>query len=386
MALCKGIKDKLGVGRWEIPNLKEVKLLKKKALFILLALTLLALPLFTSCGAPAPTETIELTYSNFFPPTHLHSILAEQFCEDINERTNGRVEITYYPGGSLTPAPQTYDGVVSGISDIGMSVLAYSMGRFPASELIDMPHGYPNGWVATKVANDFYKKFEPEEFNDVHVLYFHAHGPGVVFTTEKPVRKMEDLQGLVIRSTGVGAKIIEKLGAEGYGAGQGEAYELMSKGTIDGSLTPREVLKGWKQAEVVKYVTGCYDVGYTANMFVVMNKDKWDSLPGDIKKVFTEVSEEWIEKHGKVWTYYDKAGIDYFLTLEGRELIELSPEEMARWVEATSPLIDEYISEKTAMGLPASDYEEYLVSQTQYWAKKSLTEEACVDWVEKELK
>ena len=364
----------------------EVKPLKKKTLFILLTLVLVALPLFGSCTAPATTETIELTYSNFFPPTHLHSILAEKFCEDINERTNGRVEITYYPGGTLTPAPQTYDGVVSGISDIGMSVLAYTMGRFPATQLIDMAHAYPNGWVATKTANDFYKEFKPKEFDDVHVLYFHAHGPGVVFTTKKPVHKIEDLKGLVIRATGVGAKVMEALGAQGYGASQGEAYELMSKSTLDGSFTPREVLKGWKQAEVVKYVTGCYDVGYTANMFVVMNKDKWDSMPADVQKIFTEVSEEWIEKHGKVWTYYDKAGIDYFLSLgEGRELIELSPQEMAKWVKATQPLVAEYISEKTAMGLPAADYEEYLIERVKYWAGKTPTEDACVSWVEKEL-
>lgn len=379
------IKEERMVKRRKALNFMGVKSLKKGMVFVVLALALVALPLFTSCSAPAATETIELTYSNFFPPTHLHSVLAEQFCEEINKRTDGKVEITYYPGGTLTPAPQVYGGVVEGISDMGMSVLAYSMGRFPATELVDMPHAYPNGWVATMVANDFYKEYQPEEFDDVHVLYFHAHGPGVLFTTEKPVYKLEDLKGLIIRSTGIGAKIIEALGAEGYGGSQGEAYELMSKGTVDGSLTPREVLKGWNQAEVVKYVTGCYDVGYTANMFVVMNKDTWDSLPVDVQRVFTEVCEEWAEKHARVWTYYDKAGIDYFLTFEGRELIELSPQEMTRWVEATRPLIDEYISEKTAMGLPAADYEAYLVERTSYWAEKTPTEESCINWVEQEL-
>ena len=366
-------------------NFMGVKSLKKGMVFVVLAIVLVALPLLSACATPTSTETIELTYSNFFPPTHLHSILAEQFCEEVNKRSNGRVEISYYSGGTLTPAPQVYGGVVEGISDMGMSVLAYSMGRFPATELVDMPHAYPNGWVATMVANDFYKEFKPKEFDDVHVLYFHAHGPGVLFTTEKPVRKLEDLKGLTIRSTGVGAKIIEALGAEGYGGSQGEAYELMSKGTVDGSLTPREVLKGWNQAEVVKYVTSCCDVGYTANMFVVMNKDTWDSLPSDVQKVFTEVSEEWLEKHARVWTYYDKVAIDYFLTFEGRELIELSPQEMARWIEATQPLIEGYLSEKTAIGLPATDYEAYLMEQTEYWAEKTPTEEFCVDWVEQEL-
>jgi len=58
---------------------------------------------------------------------------------------------------------------------------------------------------------------------------------------------------------------------------------------------------------------------------------------------------------------------------------------MARWVEATEPLIDQYMSEKTAMGLPAADYEAYLLQRTDYWAERTPTEESCVDWVEEEL-
>ena len=359
--------------------------MKKEVLFILVTLMVVGALAFGACAKPVPGETIKLTYSNFFPPTNLHSILAEQFCKEVNKRTNGQVEVTYYPGGSLTPAAGVYDGVVKGISDMGMSVLAYTMGRFPASELVDLPHAYPSGWVATKMANDFYYKFKPKEFDDVQVLYFHAHGPGVLFTTKKPVRQVEDLKGLVIRGTGVGVKIMEALGAKGYGAPQGQAYELLSKGTVEGSFAPPEVLKGWKQAEVVKYVTLCYGVGNTANMFVVINTEKWDKLPADVKKVFTEVSEEWMEKHAKVWTYYDKAAIDYFLSLEGRELVKLSPEEMARWVKAVEPLISQYIQEKTAMGLPAAEYEKYLVERVKYWTKKAPTEQSCVEWVEKEL-
>ena len=355
--------------------------MKRKAIFILITCMLVALPLFGACGGAQPAETIELSYTNFFPPTNLHSVLADQFCQEIENRTNGAVKIEYYPGGSLSPAAQTYEAVIEGIADIGMSVLAYTMGRFPVMTLVDMPQGYPNGWVATKVANDYYNEYKPQEFDDTHLLYFHAHGPGIVFTTKKPVRQLEDMQGLVIRSTGVGAKIAEALGAEGYAASQGEAYELMSKGTIDGSLTPREVLKGWNQAEVVKYVTGCYDIGYTANMFVTMNKDKWDSLPGSIQKVFNQVSEEWIEKHGTVWTYYDKAGIDYFLSMPDRELIELSDAEMARWVAAVQPVKDEYITEITGKGFDGAKYDEYLMGKIDYWAGKSPTEAECMQWV-----
>ena len=358
--------------------------MKKTFLFILLALILIVLPLFSACTARAP-EVIELSYSNFFPPTHLHSILAEEWAKEIESRTDGQVKITYYPGSALLAKDQVYDGVVQGIADIGMSCLIYTAGRFPASELVDLPHAYPNGWVATKVANDFYEKFKPAEFNDAHLLYFHAHGPGVIFTTEKPVRQLEDLKGLLIRATGAGVKIMEALGATGHGAGQPEVYELLSRGIVDGTYAPREVLKGWKQAEVVKYVTNCYGVGNTTDMYVVINKDKWNALPDSVKKVFTEVSEEWVEKHGMVWDYYDKVAIEFLLTFEGREVIELSPDEMARWIDNAKVVIDGHIGELKAKGLPAEDYQKYLEERVDYWSKKSPSVEESVNWVKTEL-
>ncbi|MDD5126486.1 MAG: TRAP transporter substrate-binding protein [Dehalococcoidales bacterium] len=364
---------------------------------VLLALLLAALPLSSACksaappsptasATPTPAAPIELSYSIFFPPTHLNAILGDLWGKELETRSNGRVKVTPFPGGTLTPAAKVYDGVVQGISDIGMSVLSYTVGRFPASELVELPHGYPNGWVATMVANDFYQHFKPAEFDDVHVLYFHAHGPSVVLTTKKPVRKMEDLKGLIIRSTGVGAKIMTALGAQGNGAAQGEAYELMSKGIIDGSYTPREVLKGWNQAEVVKYVTGCYDVGSTADMFVVMNKAKWAIIPTDVQKTIDTMNTEWIEKHGKAWVYYDQVAMDYFKTLADREVITLPAEEMARWVKiAVEPLINAYITEKTAANLPAQEYQDYLTKQVSYWTGKSPTAESMMEQVKKEL-
>jgi len=356
----------------------------KKIMPLLLLPLLLVLPLFGACTAQEP-ELIELSYSNFFPPTHFHSILAEQWAKEIENRTDGQVKFTYYPGSALLAKDQVYDGIVQGIADVGMSCLIYTAGRFPASELVDLPHAYPNGWVATKVANDFYQEFTPAEFDDAHLLYFHAHGPGVIFTTEQPVRKMEDLKGLLIRATGAGVRIMEALGATGHGAGQPEAYELLSKGIVDGTYTPREVLKGWKQAEVVKYVTNCYQVGNTTDMYVAMNKDKWNALPDDIKKVFTEVSQEWIEKHGMVWDYYDKVAVEYFLTFEGREVIELPPGEMARWVAATEGVITDYLDELTGKGLPAADYQKYLNERVAYWSQRSPSTEQSVNWVKTEV-
>jgi TRAP-type C4-dicarboxylate transport system substrate-binding protein len=359
----------------------------KRFLLVLITLTLVVvlLPAFSACQAtPQPTEVIKLTYADFFPPTNWNSILAKQWCDEIKKQTNGRVEITYYPAGQLAASNKIADAVETGIADIGMSCTAYTLGRFPLSELIDMPHNYPDGWTATKTAFDFLSKYKLAEWDKYHLLYFHAHGPQVIYTTKKPVRKLEDLKGLVIRSTGIGAKIIEALGAKGYAAGQGDAYELLSKGTIDGSFTPREPLKGWKQAEVVNYVTGTYGIGSTAGFYVCMNKAKWDSLPKDIQDKITKISEQWVDKHAMSWTAYDKAAIDLFKSMAGKELIELPPAEMARFVAAAKPALDAYITDRTSKG-PVAEYEKYLTERVSTLGKKAPSEKECLDWADKNI-
>jgi TRAP-type C4-dicarboxylate transport system substrate-binding protein len=363
--------------------------MKFKVIPVLLVAIITTVLLLASCnnGAPSTGQVYELTYNNFFAGTHFNSILAQQWIEEIEERSKGSVKIAYYPGGTLAAANKTYDGVVQGICDIGMSVLAYNPGRFPVSELVDLPHGYPNGWVATQVANDYYNEYKPAEFNDVHILYFHAHGPGVIFTAKTPVRTMENMKGLVIRGTGIGVKVIEALGAKGSGASQGETAELLSRGVVDGNYSPPETLQTWKQAEVVKYVTMSTDVGNTSMMFVAMNKAKWDALPANIQKIITDVSKDWPQKHGKAWSYYDGAAIDYFKDLGGgREVITLSKDESARWITASvKPLVDKYISDKTAAGFKAADYEKYLAERVKYWTARTPTQAQFKSFVDSEI-
>ena len=152
-----------------------------------MCLVLVVLSLFACTRSGAPDGTIELTYSIFFPPSHIQCVTAQAWAEEIARRTGGRVKITLYPGGTLTKAPQCYEGVVDGISDIGMSCLAYTRGRFPLLEGIDLPLGYPSGLAASTIATAMVEKYAPAELRDVHVLYLHAHGPGVL-AGKAPVR------------------------------------------------------------------------------------------------------------------------------------------------------------------------------------------------------
>lgn len=304
--------------------------------------------------AKPAAATITLNYSIFFPPTHIQTKTAEAWAKEIETRTNGRVKIAIFPGGSLTPAPQCYEGVVNGISDLGMSCFAYTPGRFPLLEGLDLPLGYPSGAVATRIATELTEKYKPAEVTNTHVLYVHAHGPGLL-ASKKAVKTLEDLKGMKVRGTGLSAKIVTALGGAPVGMPQGDTYEALQKGVVDATLCPIETLKGWKQGEVISSITDATAVGYTTAMFVTMNSKKWDSLPADIQKVFTEVSKEYVAKAGQAWDQADADGREFVQSLK-RETIALSPEEQQKWKQAVQPVLDAYVKAAKEKSLPGDQF------------------------------
>jgi len=314
-------------------------------------------------SAHGATKTIQLSYANFFPPTHVQAKLGIDWGNEIEKRTMGKVKFTHFPGGALLKGPEIYDGVTKGIADVGMSVFAYTQGRFPSIEAIDLPMGYPSGVVATQVINDFYGKFKFKDFDQVKILYLFAHGPGLLHS-KKPVEKMEDLRGLKIRSTGTSALVSKALGAVPVSLPQGGVYEALQKGVAEATWSPVEVLKGWKQAEVIKYTIDCYSIGYTQGFFVAMNWDKWNSLPKDVRETIEKISMEWTRKTGEAWDASDAEGRQFSESL-GNKTIKLSDQESARWAEAVQPVMEDYIKAAEEKGLPGRDYVNFIREQVK---------------------
>jgi TRAP-type C4-dicarboxylate transport system substrate-binding protein len=307
----------------------------------------------TEAAQSSQEKPIELKYSIFFPPTHIQTQTATEWAKEIEKRTNGRVTITIFPAQQLTKAPQCYEGVVNSISDLGMSCFAYSLGRFPLLEGLDLPLGYPNGLTATRIATQMVEKYAPQEVSDIHILYVHAHGPGIL-ASKKPINKLEDVKGMKIRATGLSANIVTALGGIPVAMGQPETYEALQKGVVEATFCPVETLKGWNQGEVIESVTDSSAIGYTTAMFVAMNKQKWESLPADIQKVFTEVSKEWVDKHGQAWDQADKDGYAYIQQLN-HPVIKLSAEEQEKWKQAVVPMLENYIKKAKEKNLPGQE-------------------------------
>jgi TRAP-type C4-dicarboxylate transport system substrate-binding protein len=320
-----------------------------KWLSLCLCLSMMGLMIFTS----STFAQIKLNYSIFFPAPAPQTQIATEWAKEIEKRTNGKVQITMFPSGTLTPADKCYDGVVKGISDIGQSVLAYTRGKFPLSAVADLPLGMKTGLVATKLINEFYNKFKPKEFNEIKVMYFHGHGPGLLHT-KKEVKNLEEFKGMKIRCTGLAAKIVGGLGAAPVAMPMGDTYDSLSRGVVDGSMAPYEALKTFKWGEVVKFTTEDWGAAYSSGFFVVMNKERWNTIPKGDQKIIEKVNEEWIEKTGKMWDQIDKGGKDFTLQL-GNKIISLSRDENLRWEKAVRPLLDEYKKDMKDKGLPGEE-------------------------------
>jgi TRAP-type C4-dicarboxylate transport system substrate-binding protein len=315
---------------------------------------LLCLALFWALAALSPASARELTYSNFFPPTHAQSALAEQWCREVERRTGGEVSFTYFPGQTLTQADQSFDAVQSGICDVAMSCLAYTRGRFPVMQVVDLPLGYTSGLQATRVANRVFRRLRPAELSGVEVMYLHAHGPGLLHTTGRPVRSLADLKGMKLRAHGAIAEMVRALGAAPVTMPMPEAYQALDRGMVDGAFYPVEANQGWKLGQVSRFCTRSFPAAYTTSFFVVMNRQAWAALSPPAQEAIREVNAEWADRHGRAWDRVDARGREYLLAQEGRQVVELAPGQAAKWRAAVEPVIQSYAAKLDSQGLDGS--------------------------------
>lgn len=338
----------------------------------LILLVLLVVFICLSWSYSGAAEVIKLKAANYLPTTHKMSLLTDKFCQEIKKRTNGRVEITYYPGGTLLNPVQMFNGISTGIADIGVSHIQYTRGRFPVTEVFDLPLGFPSGWVTTQVSSDFYNKFKPSEWDGVHLLYINTSGPLILQTIKKPVKTLEDIKGLKIRGTGQMTEVLKALGGIPVPLQMPDVYESLRRGVIDGIMVDLSTLKYWKFAELVSCVTSTSNLGTGITFYCVMNKNKWNNLPPDIQKIFTELAAEAKDWQGALWNEMDIEGVDVFKA-KGGQIISLSDAEAARWIKAVEPLIGDYKKDMISKGYKASEVDSwlsYIKERIEYWKKE----------------
>ena len=339
--------------------------MRKRIALLVFAVSLL----LSATNSFAAAEPSKLQFAGYHPPTHMVSILMAKYADEVNKKLKGKVEVATFPGGTLLSATKMAAGVASGIADIGFSHCSYSRGRFPVMEIMELPLGLPSSWIATHVANDFYAKFKPKEWDNYHVLLFTTSPINVIQTVSKPVKTLEDLKGMKIRGTGRSGDIVKALGAVPMPIETPDLYEAIRRGVVDGAYLTMETYKGFKTGELLKYTTESWKLGSVYAFYIVMNKQKWNSLPPDAQKVFNEVSNEFIEDFAVGFNAIDIEGRDFSLK-QGGKMIPLSDAESARWVKAVQPVIADFKKDMVSKGYKAGEVDgwlSFIAERIEYW-------------------
>jgi TRAP-type C4-dicarboxylate transport system substrate-binding protein len=322
--------------------------MKRKGVSIMVMVAfLLGIGLLT---APAQAQ-IKLTYANFPPAPTFPCVQMEEWKKEVEKRTTGKVAIQTFPGSTLLNPKNMFEGVISGTADIGCLAMSYQPGRFPISEAIDQPVGFSSAKAASLALYDLVEKYNPKEFEQVKIITLFTCPPANIMTI-KPVKSLKDLKGLELRVGGTQANIIQNLGGVPVAMPQSDTPEALQKGTVKGHVSSMEVLKDFNYAAYTANAT-------IANLWVVtfavvMNKDKWNSLPADVKKVIDDMRKEWALWTGNYVDNHVLESLKWSKEKYNLQIWELPAAEKAEVPKLIKPLIDSYIERVTKAGLPGS--------------------------------
>ena len=305
------------------------------------------------CAAlTAQAETITLKVHHFLGPQSIqHTTMLKTWCDNIAKDSANRLNCQIYPAMQLGGSPpQLFDQAKDGVADVVWTVAGYSAGRFARTQVFELPFMMSNAGATSRAAWDFVQKHAQDEYKDVKLLAVHVHGPGVIFTKDKAVTKMEDLKGMKVRGpTATITKMLGMMGATPVGMPVPQVPEALSKGVIDGAVIPFEVAPGLKVHELTKFASETakdQPALYTTVFVVPMNKAKYESLPADLKAVIDKNSgREFSAFLGSTQEGNDAPGRKIFAATPGYTITQIAPTELDRWKKATAQLDDAWMAD-----------------------------------------
>lgn len=313
-----------------------------------------------TASAASGAAVITLNYANFPPASTFPCVQMEHWKNEVEKRAGGKVKINTFPGGTLLGAKDIFDGVIAGTADIGNFAMSYQPGRFPVSEAMDLPHFFADAKSASVLLADLIAQFKPAEFEKVKVLTAFTCPPAVVMSS-KEVKTLADLRNMPLRSSGTGAAVMKSLGAAPVAMPQSDVPDALQKGVVKGNVSSAEVLKDMNYAAYCPFV---YKADLCVISFaVVMNKDKYDALPADVKTVLDGLYREQAEWTGAYVDGHVQEAVLWAKEQHKLTVNEPSEEDRATLRATAQPLIDDYVARATAKGVDAKAVIDFIKSR-----------------------
>jgi TRAP-type C4-dicarboxylate transport system substrate-binding protein len=271
---------------------------------------LIAASLAVASQQAAAVTTLRLAH--FWPSSSAyHTQIFEAWGKSVEEASGGELKVNVYPSQTLVKAAKSYEGAINGIADVSAVIQGYSAGRFPLSEIAQLPGLTSSAEQGSCIIQRLYDEGKvSSEYDDTHTLFMFSTGPAYLHTRDKEVQVPSDLAGLRMRRPNeVAGEMLTQMGATPGGIPAPEIYQALERGVVDGLSFPFEAMKGFRINELTQYHLR---VPYTSSIFVLsMNKRTYDSLSPKQKAAIDQNSGmEWAMRTAHVFGELDKAGLE----------------------------------------------------------------------------
>lgn len=305
----------------------------------------------------AQAADVTLTIQHFLSPkSPAHTKLIQPWAERVKKQSNGRINIEIFPSMAMGGKPsELYRQVRDGAVDVVWTLAGYTPGVFPRTEVFELPTVHKNSSVATNQAIQDMSGAIAEDFKDVHPLLIHVHAGNAFHMRKGGVASVADLKGNKIRTPSrTGAWLLESLGAEPVGMPVPALPQALSKGAVDGALVPFEILIPLKLHQLTEQsIEGQDALRFGTSVFIfAMNKERYEALPDDLKKVIDDNSGANIARSiGEDWMKVETVGKKLQNGSKKGEVTTLSPEATAKLEKMTASVVDRWIKEVADKGI-----------------------------------
>lgn len=307
-------------------------------------------------GSVALAQDVTLRLHHFLPPpATVPSAILKPWSVAIEEASDGRIEIQHFDAMSLGGRPpELMDQARDGVVDLSLAIVGYTPGRFPRTEVFELPFMMTNPVATAKAYWEMVETdWQSNEYKDVKVLGAWVHGPGLIHTKDG-VGSLEDMAGLTIRApTRIMNNLLAELGAEPVGVPLPAVPEAISKGVIKGAASGWEVTSSIRLAEILSNHTEFSgdEALYTATIVLVMNKAKYDALPDGLRAILDAESGAKLSAFAAQVMWDADGPARSIAETAGNSIVQLNEAEVARWKAAANPVIERWIAELDDKGI-----------------------------------
>ncbi|MCW5712728.1 TRAP transporter substrate-binding protein [Shinella sp.] len=317
----------------------------------------LAAPAVLKSTIARAQDAVTLRLHHFLPPAaNVHQHLLMPWAKTLADESDGKLTVEIFPAMQLGgKPPQLYDQAVNGVVDIVWTLPGNTPGRFPSTEVFELPFvAAQKASVNAPACEEYSQAHVVPGVTDTKILCFWAHDHGLIHSNAE-IRTKEDLAGLKLRNpTRLAGEALGALGATPVGMPIPQIPEALAQRAIDGCVVPWEVVPSLKIDELTSYhleIPGTPTL-YTATFFLAMNKARYEGLAPELREILDRNSGlAFANAAGEMW---DRVGAEVRAKVEAggkNKVTTISEEEKARWVEATAPVRDTWVADMKAKGL-----------------------------------